>query len=69
VDDYSEITENLLLKNEELFIRSQSIDLIHLSLPHWFEKICLQARFGKVDNSHHHMEEDWNEDPFAFEIL
>ena len=69
VNDYSEVTENLLLKNEELFIRSQSIDLIHLSLPHWFEKICLQARFGKVDNSHHHMEEDWNEDPFAFEIL
>jgi len=32
-----------------------------LSLPHWFEKMCLEARFGKVDNSHHYMEEDWEE--------
>ncbi len=69
VDDYSEITENLLLKNEELFIRSQSMDLIYLSLPHWFEKMCLKARLGEVDNSHYHMEENWNEDPFVLEVL
>jgi hypothetical protein len=61
VDDYSEVTENLLLESEELFVRAQSLDLIYLSLPHWFEKMCLQARFGKVNNSHHYIEEDWEE--------
>jgi len=65
VDDYSEVTEKLLLKNEELFIRAQYFDLIYLSLPHWFEKMCLQARFGKVDNSHHYIEEDWD-NPFQY---
>jgi len=61
VNEYSEVTEDLLHNNEELFIKAQSMDLIYLSLPHWFEKMCLEARFGKVDNSHHYMEEDWEE--------
>ena len=37
VDDYSEVTENLLKANENLYQRAQEMDLSQLYLPNWFE--------------------------------
>ena len=40
VDDYNEVTEELLTNNEDKFIQAQEMDLTKLSLPHWFNKMC-----------------------------
>ena len=40
VDDYNEVTKELLIKNEDKFIRAQEMDLTQLSLPYWFNKMC-----------------------------
>tara|TARA_A100001201_G_scaffold14484_1_gene17617 strand:- start:2211 stop:3134 length:924 start_codon:yes stop_codon:yes gene_type:complete len=37
VDDYSEVTEDLLKANENLYQRAQEMDLSQLYLPNWFE--------------------------------
>ncbi len=42
VDDYSEVTENLLKANENLYQRAQEMDLSQLYLPNWFEN-CVRA--------------------------
>lgn len=49
VNDYSEVTEELLIENEPLFLKAQRMDLIYLSLPHWFEKMCLEAVLGAME--------------------
>lgn len=49
VNDYSEVTEELLIENEPLFLKAQKMDLIYLSLPHWFEKMCLEAVLGTME--------------------
>ena len=38
VDDYSEVTEHLLLDNNQLFIDAQNVDLSSLDLNNFFEK-------------------------------
>lgn len=40
VDDYSEVTEQLLLDNNQLFLEAQTVNLDYLSLPQWFNKMC-----------------------------
>jgi len=40
VDDYSEVTEQLLLDNNQLFLEAQAVNLDYLSLPQWFNKMC-----------------------------
>mgnify|MGYP003114920988 CR=1 FL=1 len=42
VDDYSEVTEDLLKANENLYQRAQEMDLSQLYLPNWFEN-CVRA--------------------------
>lgn len=39
VNDYSEVTENLLIDNEHLYQTAQKMDLQPLTLPHFFDKI------------------------------
>ena len=40
VDDYSEVTEQFLLDNNQLFLEAQAVNLDYLSLPQWFNKMC-----------------------------
>ena len=39
VNDYAEVTENLLKENDHLFQQAQTIDLEYLTLPYFFDKI------------------------------
>ena len=43
VNDYSEVTEKLLIENDSLFQQAQKMNLISLTLPHFFDKIILKA--------------------------
>jgi len=39
VNDYSEVTEELLIENDNLFQQAQTMDLSSLTLPYFFDKI------------------------------
>jgi len=39
VNDYSEVTEELLIENDSLFQQAQTMDLSSLTLPYFFDKI------------------------------
>jgi hypothetical protein len=39
VNDYSEVTEDLLKENDHLFQQAQTINLEYLTLPYFFDKI------------------------------
>jgi len=39
VDDYSEVTEELLINNEHLYLKAQEMDMTPLTLPHFFDRI------------------------------
>lgn len=47
VNDYAEVTEELLKDNEHLFIQSQEMDLNQLTLPTFFDNIVNKALEGK----------------------
>jgi len=39
VNDYSEVTEQFLINNEHLYLKAQEIDMMPLTLPHFFDRI------------------------------
>jgi hypothetical protein len=39
VNDYTEVTEELLKDNEHLFVQAQNMDLTQLTLPTFFDNI------------------------------
>lgn len=39
VDDYSEVTEELLIDNEHLYLKAQEMDMTPLTLPYFFDRI------------------------------
>jgi hypothetical protein len=39
VNDYSEVTEELLINNEYLYLKAQEMDMTPLTLPHFFDRI------------------------------
>jgi hypothetical protein len=39
VNDYSEVTQELLIENDNLYQQAQTMDLTSLTLPHFFDKI------------------------------
>jgi hypothetical protein len=39
VNDYSEVTEELLIDNEHLYLKAQEMDMIPLTLPYFYDKI------------------------------
>ena len=39
VNDYSEVTEQFLINNEHLYLKAQEMDMMPLTLPHFFDKI------------------------------
>ena len=43
VDDYSQVTKELLIKNDDLFQRAQTMDLSGLTLPTFFDRIVEKA--------------------------
>ena len=43
VNDYSEVTEKLLIENDSLFQQAQKMNLISLTLPHFFDKITEES--------------------------
>ena len=44
VNEYSEITKELLIKNKNLFQRAQEMDLTLLTLPYFYDKIVNDSR-------------------------
>ncbi len=47
VDDYKEVTKQLLEDNEDLFIKAQTMDLSQLTLPTFFDNIVNKALSGE----------------------
>jgi hypothetical protein len=47
VDDYSEVTEELLIENEHLFEEAKIIDIDQLTLPTFFDTIVSKALKGE----------------------
>lgn len=47
VDDYSDVTEELLIKNENLFEEAKTIDIAQLTLPTFFDTIVSKALKGE----------------------
>ena len=43
VDDYSQVTKELLIENDDLFQRAQTMDLSRLTLPTFFDRIVEKA--------------------------
>ena len=43
VDDYSQVTKELLIENDDLFQRAQTMDLSGLTLPTFFDRIVEKA--------------------------
>ena len=43
VDDYSQVTKDLLIENDDLFQRAQTMDLSGLTLPTFFDRIVEKA--------------------------
>ena len=43
VDDYSQVTKELLIENDDLFQRAQTMDLLGLTLPTFFDRIVEKA--------------------------
>ena len=43
VDDYSQVTKELLIENDDLFQRAQTMDLSGLTLPSFFDRIVEKA--------------------------
>ena len=44
VNEYSEITKELLIENENLFQQAQEMDLTSLTLPYFYDKIVNDSR-------------------------
>ena len=43
VDDYKDVTKELLIKNDNLFQKAQTMDLSGLTLPTFFDRIVEKA--------------------------
>ena len=43
VDNYSQVTKELLIENDDLFQRAQTMDLSGLTLPTFFDRIVEKA--------------------------